>query len=184
MTHSDPSLPEQPPVLRPQLPDWGVYLRPPEDGVQWIHADDRELALQLIPSPRIFCRRRWDGDYYWLHYGPQTIRVRPSMWLLLPPLDVEIGAQVELLARHGLNDAGIYRIAELMFNAASHQVEYYLRRDELVLSRPFEREDLQVLHPHFKLRVGFYRHEPPKAALPNDLELLDVGDLLNEERKA
>jgi hypothetical protein len=106
------------------------------------------------------------------------------MWLMLPPLDLDVGSQVELLARHGLNDAGIYRIAELLFNAARHQVEYYLRRDELVIGRPFEREDLRVLQPHFKLRTGFYRHEPPKAAFPRDLELLDVGNLLNEDRDA
>ncbi len=177
-TSSEPSVS---PVLRPALPDWGVYLRPPEDGLEWLHPEDVEWAHELIPSQRIFRRSRWDGMYYWLHYGSQTVRVRPTLWLLVPPVDFDVGEQIELIAKHGVNDAGIYRIADIMFNPRLNQIEYYLRRDELVISRSFEREDLQALQlRHEKLRAGFYQHERPKSALPDDLELLDVGDLFDE----
>lgn len=165
---------------RPDLPDWGMFPRPPEAGLDWVHPDDVELAQKWIPSARIFRRSKWDGEYYWLHYGPHVLRLRPSLWTPTPPVDLEVDQQVELLARQGANDAGIFRISEILFNEGQHQIEFYLKRDELILSRAFEREDLQPLHEHHELRTGFYEHETPKLAAPDDLDTLDVGNLLDE----
>ena len=167
-------------ALRPDLPDWGAYMRPPEDGVAWIHPQDIEIAQALIPSARVFRRSQWDGEHYWLHYGEITLRVRPTLWILTPPVDLDVGEQVELLSRYGANDAGIYHIADILFNARQNQIEFHLRRDDLVIGRPFVREDLRQLHEQHELRAGFYRHELPKAVLPDNIDLLDVGDLLSE----
>ena len=104
------------PHYRPHLPDWGVYLRAPADGNAWVHPEDLQLAQTLIPSRRVFKRVRWDGEFYHLHYGPHQLRVRPTMWRRTPDVDLEVNQLVELLARSGAHDAGIYRIADILFH--------------------------------------------------------------------
>lgn len=166
---------------RPELPDFGVYLRWPIEGVDWIHPDDRAVAKGLIPSRKVLRREKWDGEYYWLRYGDQTIRVHPSMWVRVAETDLAVDQQVELLSCHGEHDAGIYRIAEIFFETKSQSIEYVLRRDRLEIPHFFQREDLRPLHVTHKLRDGFYQHAPPKSQLPPGIDLLDVGDLLDGE---
>jgi hypothetical protein len=166
--------------LRPDLPDWGVFLRPPESGIAWIHPDDVEVALKLIPSPRVFRRSRWDGEFYYLHYGDVTLRIRPAMWLKVPDVDLNVGQKVELLSRNSLNDAGIYRIADIHFNGKSGAIEYFLYRDELRIEKVFEREDLRPIEVQYELRDGYYEHPQAKLIKPDELKSLDVGDLLGE----
>ena len=168
------------PHYRPQLPDWGVYLRPPEGGDGWIHPLDRQLAQALIPSRRVFKRSSWDGEYYHLHYGRHRLRVKPTLWLQTPPVDLEVDQLVELLAKHGANDAGIYRVADVLYRPEMNQIEFHLKRDELVMEREFSREDLQPLEQHHDLRTGFYSHPPPKSKALDQLDLLDVGNLLDD----
>ena len=165
---------------RPRLPDWGVYLRPPECGEEWIHPEDRPVAQALIPSRRILKRRKWDGEHYHLHYGGHRLRVRPTLWLQVPPVDLEVNQMVELLARLGANDAGIYRIADILYVPEAATIEFHLRRDELVIERTFSRDDLRPLEVHYELRSGYYAHPVPASKPPADIELLDVGDLLGE----
>ncbi len=165
---------------RPDLPDWGVYLRPPQAGTDWMHPEDVQTVQRFIPSPRVWRRSRWDGEYYWLHYGSLTVRVRPTLWQTVPDIDLNVGDQVELLSRCGVNDAGIYRVAEILYSTQRNEVEYYLQRERMPLGQAFHRDDLQPLVEQHQLRVDFYEHEPPKANLPDDLDLLDVGDLLDE----
>ncbi|MEZ6133527.1 MAG: hypothetical protein R3C53_01325 [Pirellulaceae bacterium] len=170
-----------PPGYRPELPDWGVYLRSPAAGVDWIHPDDISLAMQWIPSSRVFKRVRWDGEFYWLMYGPQSLRVRPTLWNRVSNVDLEVGQQVELRARHGAHEAGIYRLADMCFSPLHNRVEFYLRRDKLRIRKAFCREDLLSLQVHYALRSGYYQHAPPKSALPNDIELLNVGDVFEDQ---
>ena len=63
-------------TIWPDMPDCGVYLAWPDDGTQWIHPDDIELATQWIPSNRVLRRHSYDGEYYRLQYGEQKIRVK------------------------------------------------------------------------------------------------------------
>ncbi len=164
---------------RPDLPDWGVYLRWPTAGEDWIHPDDRAISKNLIPSQRILRRSDWDGTYYHLHYGPHTLRLKPSMWVQLPGvgLDLEVGQQVELLFRCGQNDPGIYRIADILYSPSTQVIEYYLQSDLLRLEQKFGRADLRPLEVHYTLRASDTEHPQPTAQIPPDVELLDVGPL-------
>jgi hypothetical protein len=132
--------------LRPDLPDWGVYLRWPAEGVDWIHPEDLDVAQALIPGPRVLKRVRWDGDYYYLQYGPQRLRVRPSLWLRVPDLDLEVGQQVEVLSCDLRNDPGIFRIAEIMYSTATLAIEYHLLSTSMELTKKFAREDLRPVN--------------------------------------
>ena len=165
---------------RPSLPDWGVYLHWPEGGEACIHADDVEMAKQLIPSRRVLLRKKWDGEFYWLEYGELRIRVRPSMWVSVPNIDLHINQQIEVLSHHGENDAGVFRIHEILYSAEEAKVEYFLKRGEMPLERGFDRSDLRPIHVRHHLRVGYFQHERPKSDPPEDLEKLDVGPLLED----
>lgn len=165
---------------RPELPDHGVYLRWPANDNYWLHPEDVDQGLQWIPSRRVFRRERWDGEFYWLTYGKVTLRVRPSLWTVVRDVDLQVDEQVELLSRHGENDAGIYYIAEILYNPRFGMVEYFLRRDQLGIPQAFRREDLSPLHIDHQLRQGFYEHTEQTCDIPEDMELLDVGDLLDD----
>ena len=163
---------------RPSLPDWGAYLRWPANDTAWIHSEDLDTATELLPSNRVLKREKWDGEFYWLSYGDKKLRVRPSLWTRVPDIDLEVGEQVELLHRQGENDPGIFHIHEIMFCEVRNVLEFYLRRDELVLERAFLRIDLQPLIVKHDLRAGFYEHKQPKSASDGDSDMLDVGDIL------
>ena len=166
---------------RPELPDWGAYLRWPSNGDEWIHPQDIELVRRLIPSRRVFRRSQWDGEFYQLHYGETSFRVRPSMWVRVPDIDLEVEQQVELLSCQQQNDPGIYHIADIYFVPASGEIEYALQSDELRLKRKFRRDNLKPLYVKYQLRVGYYDHPPATASMPDDVELLDVGKLTSPD---
>ncbi len=167
-------------TYRPALPDWGAYLVWPLEGNEWIHPEDRELAERLLPSQRVFTRTLWDGQFYHLNYGTQRIRVQPSMWLKVPDVDLCIDQQVELLHREGQNDPGIFRIAEIFYAPERNIVEYCLHGISLKLDQRFSREDLRPILVKHDLKVGFYEHEKPKSKIPDDVKLLNVGQLTKE----
>ncbi|MCR9297025.1 MAG: hypothetical protein NXI32_30350 [bacterium] len=167
-----------PPVsYRPDLPDWGSYLRWPEGNDQWIHEEDLALANQLLPSRRILKRFKWDGEFYWLNYGACILRVRPTMWTRVPDLDLEVGQKIELLHRHGQNDPGIFRIHEIFYSERRKAPEFFLRRGEMILEKAFLRVDIRPLHVQHKLRSGFYQHKPQQLDPSSSVDKLDVGDL-------
>lgn len=163
---------------RPDLPDWGVYFRWPDNGDEWICDADLKHAERLLPSLRVFKRDEWDGEFYHLRYGEITIRVRPSMWTSVPSVDIGVGQQVELLERHGENDPGIFRIHDIWYSLTKQECEFTLGRNDMPLAKRFSRKDLRPIFVQHHLRSGFYEHAQPKSNLPNDLERLDVGDLL------
>lgn len=171
-----------PPITQfPELPDWGVYSRWPMPGHSWIHAQDISLAIQLIPSGRVFKRSYWDRTFYLLHYGKARFRVRPTMWQPVEQVDLEVNQQVELLSCFGRNDPGIYRIAEILYSPRSQRIEFRVRRGSMELPESYLREDLRPLQVTRKLSPDLYNHPLPKAHFPTDLEFLNVGSLFDEE---
>lgn len=167
-------------LINPNLPDWGVFLRWPEDGEGWLHPEDLGVARELIPSDRVFRRSSFDGEFYLLHYGPILLRCKPAMWLSISSVDLEVEQAVELLARQGKNDSGVFHVSQILYRRELGFVEFCLKRDSLELAQKFRREDLRPLQVQYHLRAGFYEHTPAKPAYPDDLEKLDVGDLLGE----
>ena len=166
---------------RPELPDYGAYLKWPTPGEDWIHPEDRQQASELAPNRRIFRRHKWDGEYYWLQYGETSFRVKPTMWLPVPPIDVLVGEQVEVLQSKGDHDPGIFRVVEVLFNPQSRQVEYFLRRGEMKLATPFARSALRPIKITHKLRQTNFDFPAPKARTPVGVSLLNVGELTSSE---
>jgi hypothetical protein len=139
-------------MMWPEMPDCGAYLVWPENSIQWIHPDDVSQAERWIPSSRVFRRDSFDGVFYRLRYGQQSIRVKPTMWLQVTDEGFEIGDQVELLSHFRENDACIATILEIRFEKSTGRILYSLESRELMLPRPFEASDLAQLTRRPQLR--------------------------------
>jgi hypothetical protein len=166
--------------LRPNLPDWGVYLRWPENGQAWIHPDDISIVVEMIPSHRVYQRMAWDGAYYTLKYGSITFRVKPSMWLRVPAIDLQVGEQIELLSNFSENDAGIFHIRDILFNPVSGEIEYRLQHSNMPIPRSFSRDDLKPIHVDHQLRRSDFSHPPQSSIAFKNVNNLDVGNLSDE----
>ena len=132
-----------------RLPDrFGVYLRWPENGTDWIHPEDIELCLKLIPSNRIFQRHFFDATFNQLVYGDLSIRVKPSLWLEVDTDGYLIGDRVEIRSCMGKRRPAIAKIEETLYNHIKRKVEYVLSVNQQRVGGPFYVDDFQ---PAFKL---------------------------------
>jgi hypothetical protein len=152
----------------PPLPDMGVYLTWPEKGLDAIHPNDRVLAEQLIPSDRVFLRTAFDGAYYTVEYGKQSIRIQPSLWLQVKDEGFRIGDQVEVPSRMMQNDPMIAVILEMRYSQENGIIHYLLLHNEMPVEHPFTAEDLIQLKPHVKLQPRDYQPPTPKYTPPSD----------------
>lgn len=124
-------------------PKFGVYLRWPADGDDWIHPNDIETAVKLIPSRRIFLRIDLDDVFWLLGYGDNSIRVKPTMWLEVPAPRFEVGDQVEIKSSMGKLRAKIATVKNVYWNQPKQRAEYQLRFLGKPLPEIFFANDLQ-----------------------------------------
>ncbi len=132
-------------TIWPEMPDCGVYLVWPCDGVEWIHPDDVSLVESWIPSTRVFRRHSFDGTYYRLQYGEQSVRVKPSMWRRVEDEGLSVGDRVEILSHFQENEPGLGIISEMRFDKSSSRILYTVVSRELPLPRAFVATDLVLL---------------------------------------
>ena len=135
------------------MPDCGVYLVWPQDGVEWIHPDDMSLVEAWIPSTRVFRRHGFDGEYYRLQYGEQRVRVKPSMWRRVDDEGFSVGDHVEILSHFHENEPGLGIINEMRFEKSSNRILYSIESRELPLPRSFVATDLVLLTRRPKLKA-------------------------------
>jgi len=160
--------------MRPELPDYGVYLQWPEEGDSWIHPDDRQLVESLIPSDRVFCRESFDGAYYHLRYGELTIRVLPSMWLAIGGEDFHVGDQVEIASHNDKNSPGVGVISEVRFAQEQQRIQYTVLQREFPLPTHFLAEDLVNLTSHERLDEPRTIHPPQRMSPTSDVDYLKL----------
>ena len=134
------------PLKRP--PKYGVYLKWPLDGDDWIHPDDVEAVKRVIPSRRIFRREDVDLDYATISYGDLKLRVRPTMWFEIEAYDgYWVGDQVEVKSRLGKRDPMIATIREILWDPDRGCIEYFLQSGEREPPNiPYYIDDLQPAH--------------------------------------
>ncbi len=135
------------------MPDCGVYLVWPCDGIDWIHPEDLAIVETWIPSTRVFRRLNFDGVYYELQYGKQTIRVKPTMWCHVEDEGFSVGERVEVLSHFLENEACLGVITEIRFHKSSGRILYSIQSRELPLSRPFFATDLVPVDRKPQLRI-------------------------------
>ena len=66
-------------------PKFGYFPRWPQDGNDWVHPEDVDVARSMIPSGRVFRREGAAGRYGRLHYGEARLRVLTALWQEVQP---------------------------------------------------------------------------------------------------
>ena len=124
-------------------PKYGYFPRWPQDGNDWVHPEDVEVARSMIPSGRVFRRDVTSGRYAVMHYGDVRLRVLPALWQEVLPEGLEIGDRVEVLSRGMLNDARTGTIREVLWDEDAQAIRYQIRVNDKPIEQLYAREDLQ-----------------------------------------
>jgi hypothetical protein len=161
-------------AMRPELPDYGVYLQWPNEGSGWIHPEDVAIVESLIPSDRVFLRESFDGTYYHLRYGDKRFRVLPSMWNVVRGEDFHIGDHVEIRSRNDQNMPGVGVISEMRFAQETQRIHYTVVQREFPLPTHFLSEDLINLTSHERLSEPRTEHPPQRMAPLSDVDYLKL----------
>ena len=141
-------------------PKYGHYPWWPEDGADWIHPEDEELARTLIPSQRVFRRDGASGDYVVLHYGDLRLRVRRTLWQEAEPEGFEIGDEVEVRTRGMHNEPRTGVIAEMLWDELAGELRYQIADRGKLIETKYACSDLKRIEPATGRVEG--RIEPPE----------------------
>lgn len=128
-------------------PKFGYYPWWPEDGDDWVHPEDVELARQLIPSPRVFRRDGTQGEFVVLHYGDQQLRVKRTLWQEVAPEGYEIGDWVEVLSRGYRNTPRTAIIHEIIWDGNARALRYQVMDNGKLIPNLYGAEDLRHVEP-------------------------------------
>ena len=136
------------PDLKP-LPKYGVFLWWSDQLPQWIHPDDLELAERLVPGCKIFRREVCDSEvdrdsgYFGYHYGSESFRALPIVWLEIHSDGFEVGDRVEVKSENGKRRPILATIAEMTWGRYRQTIEYQLERNGMPLRRRYRREEIR-----------------------------------------
>jgi len=128
-------------------PKYGYYPWWPEDGNEWLHPEDVELARRLIPSMRIFRREGEQGPFVVLHYGNIKLRVKRTLWQEVRAEGIEIGDWVEVLSRGYRNTPRTGVIREILWDDAMRGLSYLLSENGKPIVKCYATEDLRHVEP-------------------------------------
>ncbi|OYP32391.1 DUF6960 family protein [Rhodopirellula sp. MGV] len=145
----------------PTLPDYGCFLRWPENGQSFIHPDDVAIVTHLIPSPRVFKRVQFDGTYYHYRYGSTGFRLRPAMWNKVQDEGIEIGDQVETVGTGFDREHFVATVWGMYFVARKGCILYRLKRADRVVPTLFASTHLRLLHDKATVRPANTRYRSP-----------------------
>jgi uncharacterized protein DUF6960 len=128
-------------------PKYGYFPWWPEDGNDWVHPEDVDLARSMIPSGRIFRRDGIKGVFHLLHYGETKLRVRPTLWQEVQPEGFELGDWIEVLSRGLRNEPRTGVIREMLWDDDARAILYYIHDNNVPISEPYTRDDLRHVQP-------------------------------------
>ncbi|HBJ35551.1 MAG TPA: hypothetical protein DDZ51_12540 [Planctomycetaceae bacterium] len=145
----------------PVLPDYGVFLRSPADGSDWIHPDDHEIVDGMVPSKRVFCRFLYDGVFYHFRYGEIVFRLRPCLWLPIRGEGIDIGDRVETTGVGLSQELFVSEVTGMLFDDSAGEIGYQLARTP-ISGKLYNAQHLRLLSDKTKLRPGDTLHPTPQ----------------------
>lgn len=128
-------------------PKYGYYPWWPEDGNDWLHPEDVELARQLIPSPRVFRRDGRSDPYVILHYGELQLRVRRTLWQEVEWEGFNIGDSVEVLSRGMRNTPRVGVVRDIHCHGVSQGLRFLISDSGNPIPTEFTAEDIRLVEP-------------------------------------
>jgi hypothetical protein len=153
--------------MRPELPDAVVVQVWPASGDSAFHPSDLELAKSWIPSNRVFLRTSYDGQYYHLRYGDQSLRMAPSLVTKVPLEDLQVGDRVEVLSLLLERDPVLAKIIEKRWDQEKQQIVYEINHRQLPVERSYGMTELRLLTPRHPALTS---HETIRREIPPDVE--------------
>lgn len=145
----------------PPLPDYGCFLRWPENGQGFIHPDDVPTVTRLIPGPRVLKRHSFDGVYYHYSYGNIRFRLRPAMWQQVSIDGIEIGDLVETTGIGLEREQFVASVWGMYYVQRKGCILYRLRRAERVVPRLYSADQLRLLTDKAKVRESTTKYRAP-----------------------
>jgi hypothetical protein len=145
----------------PQLPDYGCFLRWPENGQAFIHPEDVATVTRLIPSPRVIKRRAFDGTFYHFQYGKLHFRLRPAMWLPIRSEGIEIGDRVETTGMGLERERFVAEVWGMYYVQRKGCILYRLRRAQQVVPKLYPLDQLKLLTDKSTVRPGTTKYRSP-----------------------
>ena len=146
----------------PILPDYGCILRWPSDGVEFIHPEDREVALRCFPSERVFRREKFDGEYYHYRYGEVSFRLKPVMWLKVREEGIDVGDQVETIGLGLERERFVAQVWGIYYLRRKGRIVYRLKRGDQQFANLYTSDELKLLTDKSKVEAREGMHPPPK----------------------
>ncbi|TWU04883.1 hypothetical protein [Stieleria varia] len=146
----------------PTLPDYGCFLRWPENGQGFIHPDDVAIATRVLPSNRVMRRVSFDDTYYHFRYGNIRFRLRPCMWLPVRYEGADVGDRIETVGSGLDRELFVAEIWGMYFVRRKGCILYRLRRGQQVVPRLYARSEFRVLSEKVKVREGNTLHPRPR----------------------
>ena len=128
-------------------PRYGYYPWWPEDGDDWLHPEDVELARQRLPSMRIYRRDGEQGPFVVLHYGAERLRVLRTLWNEVESESFVIGDGVEALSRGQRNSPRTGTFREMLWNVAGRGIRYQVQENDQPIAKLYSAEDLRHVDP-------------------------------------
>jgi hypothetical protein len=128
-------------------PKYGHFPWWPEDGNEWVHPEDVDLARSIIPSGRIFRRDGTSGSFHVLHYGDTQLRVQPKLWQEVQHEGFDLGDWIEVLSRGLRNEQRTGVIREMLWDDEARAIHYYISENGLPINEPYTRDDIRHVEP-------------------------------------
>ncbi len=130
-------------------PKYGYYPWWPENGNDWVHPEDVEIARSSIPSARVWRRDGRQGNFVVLTYGELTLRVRRTLWRELPWEGFDVGDLVEVRTRGMTNEHRTGTIREMHWDDHTGQIKYQVHTPDEVIENPinYTVDDLKHVAP-------------------------------------
>ncbi len=148
-------------MLAIPLPDYGCFLRWPENGRSLIHPDDVAITQQMVPSTRVLKRVSFDDTYYHYRYGKYRFRMRPGMWLKVKTDGIDVGDQVETVGLGLEQERFVAHIWGMHYVQRKGCILYRLRRADQIVPKLFAADQLRLLVNKAKIRPGMTKHKAP-----------------------
>ncbi len=153
------------------LPKHGFCLWP-EDGDDWIHPNDLDIARSLIPSKRIFRKENCTDPillnlgYVEYSYGDKSFRGLATLWHEVASEGYEIGDTVELKSGYGKLRPIIADIVGMFWNRHEQAIEYELNKNGVPQPNRYQSQ-------HFRLcmKIGVAPTPRQKALLNRENSL-------------
>ena len=146
----------------PQFPDYGCFLRWPENGHGFIHPEDMATVRRLMPSPRVLKRTQFDGTYYHYRYGPLGFRLRPAMWLQVSHEGFDIDDRVETVGVGLERERFVATIWGMYYIQRKGCILYRLRRGDQLVPNLYPADQMRLLESKAKLGPAHTKYRQPK----------------------